>query len=351
MLLGSSALAGCRSSSVPSAAGENGPVDLRIAGYPYDRVQGLVSGKVAIEGYTSRFERAAIYELNGAAMGGDQRWQVQEIGLHPYMLAFANDAFSDYTLVPVFPLRTFRHKSMFVHLDRNIATPGDLRGRKVCTTGYSQSSLVWIRGILQHEYGVRPEEMNWVISNKTSEGGISKNEVRIPDAVPTTLGPAGKDESELLVGGEADAVLSAKEPRAYIDGDPKIVRLFADYRRAERAYFKKTGIFPIMHSLAIRKDVVDAHPELPLAVYNAYSKARDLNYAYMRDIGWAMNALPWYGQELEETRQLMGEDFWPYGVAANRKTLETFLGYSHEQGLSKRRLTIEELFHPSTLET
>ena len=106
-----------------------------------------------------------------------------------------------------------------------------------------------------------------------------------------------------------------------------------------------------MHAVAIRRDVVDAHPELPVAVYDAYSRAKDLNYAYMRDLGWAMNALPWYSQELEETRRLMGDDFWPYGVEANRKALETFFQYSHEQGLCERRLTIEELSHPTTLET
>ena len=339
-------LAGCHATS-----GVHGQCSLRLAGYPVDRVKALVSGKVAIEGYGSTFEKASIYQLNDAAMGGDQRWDIQEIGLHPYMLAFANEAFRDYTLVPVFPLRTFRHKSMFVHVDGEVRTPEDLRGRRVCTSGYSQSSLTWIRGILQHEYGVRPEEMEWVISSKTSEGGRSRNESLVPKSVPITAGPAGKDESELLVDGEVDAVLSAKEPQAYIDGDPKIVRLFADYRRVERAYFKKTGIFPIMHVVAIRRDMVAANPDLPLAVFDAYTKAKDLNYAYMRDLGWAMNALPWYGQELEETRRLMGDDFWPYGIAANRKTLETLFQYSHEQGLCERRLTIDELFHLSTLET
>ncbi len=350
LILGADALTGCHTAEVGGVDAQ-AEVDLTLAGYPFDRVTALVKGQVQIEGHSSSFEKASIYELNDVAMGGDQRWEVQEIGLHPYMLAVANDAFRDFTLVPVFPLRTFRHKSIFVRTDRNIHTPADLRGRRVCTAGYSQSSLTWIRGLIEHEYGVRPEDMEWVVSNETSEGGRSKNETRLPDTVPISFGPAGKNESELLAEGQVDAVFSAKEPQAYIDGDPQIVRLFADYRRAERAYFAKTGIFPIMHAVAIRRDVVDAHPDLPLAVHRAYEEAKDRNYAFMRDMGWAMNALPWYAQELEETRSLMGDDFWPYGIEANRKTLETFFAYSHEQGLCKRLLTIEELFHASTLST
>ena len=343
-------LAGCHATS--GVRGEGGQVDLRVAGYPFDRVQALASGKVAIEGHPAQFDKSSIYELNAVAMGGDQRWHIQEIGLHPFMLAFANDAFRDYTLVPVFPLRTFRHKSIFVHVDRGIRAPEDLRGKKVGVAGYSQSSLVWIRGLLQHEYDVKPEDLQWVVSNKSSDGGLaSKNEARVPKSVRVTRGPAGKDESELLVDGAVDAVLSAKEPQAFVDGDPKIARLFPDARRVERAYYKKTNLFPMMHVVAIRNDVVAANPDLPLAVYDAYVKARDLNYAFMNDLGWAMNALPWYAQELEETRALMGEDFWPYGIEANRLTLDTFFQYSHEQGLCDRRLSVEELFHSSTLKT
>jgi len=305
---------------------------------------------VKLDGRDVQFERAGIYKLNAEAMGGDQRWEVQEIGLHPYMLAYANRGFRDYTLVPVFPLRTFRHKSIFVHADRGIRTPQDLRGRSVAVAGYSQSSLVWIRGFLQHEYGVRPEEINWVSATKSSdEGQVSENESRIPEGVPITRGPVGKDESQLLVEGEVDAVFSAKEPQAYIDGDPEIVRLFADYRRTEREYFKTTGIFPIMHVVAIRKDVVAENPQLPRAVFEGYSRAKSLMYVEQRALGWAMNSLPWYGQELEETRKLMGDNFWPYGIEPNLLALEALFQYSHEQGFSERRVTIDELFHPSTL--
>ncbi len=345
--------AGCGTTPSRDGASASGPsdqLDLRVAGYPFDLVRALRDGRAPIAGCRFEFDVTPIYELNAVAMGGDQRWDIQEIGLHPYMLAFANGGFRDYTLVPVFPLRTFRHKSMFVHTDRGIRAPQDLRGRRVATAGYSQSSLTWIRGILQHEYGVRPEDIEWVVSAKSSEGEVSANEGRLPKTITITTGPAGKDESQLLADGDVDAVLSAKEPQAYIDGDPKVVRLFPDARRVERDYFARTGIFPIMHVVAIRADVAQRHPWLPAAVFGAYSHSKQLMYESMRDVGWAMVALPWYAQELEETRALMGDNFWPYGIEPNRKALEALFQYSHEQGLSDRRLTIEELFHPSTLE-
>jgi 4,5-dihydroxyphthalate decarboxylase len=347
LLVSGGTLAGCRSTTGPDEEGEA----LRIAGYPVDRVRALATGEVRIEGYRHRFEKAAIYELNAVAMGGDQRWEIQEIGLHPYMLATADKGLADYTLIPVFPLRAFRHKSMFVRADGDVSKPEDLRGRRVCTAGYSQSSLTWIRGILQHEYGVHPQEMKWVLARRSSEGGVSKNEARVPEGVESTWGPAGKDESQLLLEGAVDAVLSAKEPQAFIEGDPRVRRLFPNARRVERAYFERTGVFPIMHAVALRKDVVVRDPSLPLSAYEAYTQAKDRNYAQMRDVGWAMTALPWFAQELEETRALMGNDFYAYGIRANRNSLEALFRYSHEQGLCSRVLTVEELFHPSTLGT
>ncbi len=162
-------------------------------------------------------------------------------------------------------------------------------------------------------------------------------------------GPSGKDESNLLVDGDVDALFHAAEPRAFIEGHPKCVRLFPDSRQTERDYFTRTGIFTIMHAVAIRLDVVEEHPWLPRAVFDAYVEAKRLMYESMAKIGWVENALPWYSQEFRETIALMGRNFWTYGLDANRRTLETLFQYSHEQGLANRKLTVEELFHPSTL--
>jgi 4,5-dihydroxyphthalate decarboxylase len=344
----SNVFAGSGKASTPS-----GKLLLKIAGYKYDRVEALITGKVEIEGCETQFEIDAIGGMNSNIFSGPQSRDVTEIGLHPYMLAYANDEFRDYSLLPIFPLRVFRHKSIFIRTDRGINKPDDLRSKKVATPGFSSSSLTWLRGIMQHEYGVKPEDIKWVVSAEDSSakdvGKVSKLESMIPKGLSVTKGPAGKDESDLLESGEVDALFHAAEPRAYVQGHPKVARLFSDYRKTERDYYKKTGIFPIMHAVAIRNSTVKANPWLPEAVFNAYSEAKQLMYDHLRKMGWAMISLPWIGQEIEETRELMGDNFWPYGIEPNRKALESLFQYSYEQGLCSRQLTIEELFLPESL--
>jgi len=331
----------------------SGKLDIKIAGYDYDRVKGLMDGRVQVEGCETKFEIARIGEMNTHVFSGPKTREVTEIGLLPFILAFANEGFRDYTLLPIFPLRVFRHKSIFIRTDRGITAPADLRGRRIATPGYSSTSLTWIRGIVQHEYGVKPEEIKWVVSSKDSSakasGGASKLENVLPKGISIRTGPKGKDESDLLVDGDVDALFHAAEPRAYQEGHPKVARLFADSRKTERAYFAKTGIFPVMHAVAVRKDVIRTHPWLPKAVFDAYSRAKQLAYNEIKKSAWYMISLPWVAQEAEETRKLMGDNYWPYAIEPNRKALNALIQYSHEQRLAKRKLKIEELFHPSTL--
>jgi len=351
-VLGMSGVSGLLASTAKPAKSTNN-LSIKIAGYKIDRVDALIDGRVQIEGCDTQFEVASIGDMNTNVFSGPQTHEVTEIGLHPYMLAYANDGFRDYSLIPVFPLRLFRHKSIFIRTDRGITKPEDLRGKKVATPGFSSTSLTWIRGIVQHEYGVRPEEIQWVISSKDSSakaaGKVSKQESVVPKGLSVSKGPAGKDESDLLESGEVDALFHAAEPRAYVEGHPKVARLFPDFRKTEREYFAKTGIFPIMHAVAIRKDIIERNPWLLNAVFNAYSQAKQLMYDNLNKSAWYKNSLPWIAQEIEETRTLMGENFWPYGIAPNRKALDALFQYSYEQGLAKRRLTIEDLFHPSTM--
>lgn len=171
-----------------------------------------------------------------------------------------------------------------------------------------------------------------------------------PQGVSMVYGPPGKDESDLLVSGEVDALFHAAEPKAFVEGNPVVERLFPDPRKVEQAYYTKTGIFPIMHAVAIRNSLLDQYPWLAKAVFDSYSEAKELDYGFMRKLGWVYNSLPWYGHELEETVKLMGENFYSYGIESNRLTLETLFRFSYDQGLSSRNLTIEELFHPSTIE-
>jgi 4,5-dihydroxyphthalate decarboxylase len=338
-----------------SSVNKKDKLTINMAGYDYDRVQALIDGRVEIEFCTTNFEVSRIGDLNTHIFSGPKTREVTEIGLHPFMIAYANEGFRDYTLLPIFPLRVFRHKSIYIRTDRGIKKPEDLRGKKIATPGYSSTSLVWIRGIVQDEYGISPEDVHWVISSKDStakaSGGPSKQENVLPEGLSYSVGPAGKDESDLLESGEVDALFHAAEPRAFMEGHPDVARIFPNSRAIEQAYFSNTGIFPIMHAVAIRKDVLDQNPWLAEAVFNAYSQAKQKTYEYLTRSAWYKTTLPWVSQDLEETRNIMGKNFWTYGLTeSNRKTLDTLFRYSYEQGLCNKKLTIEELFHPSGFE-
>ena len=328
---------------------------LKMTGYDYPRIAALASGKTKIADGEVQFTPGKIGTMNTQVFHGPQTYDISEIGLHPFILAYANDEFRDYTLLPIFPLKVFRHKSIFIRTDRGINKPEDLRGKTVATPGFSSTSLTWIRGILQDEYGVSPNDVEWVLSGKDSgkdlSGLVSGYENLVPDGLNVKTGSPDKDESDLLESGEVDALFHALQPRAFIEGDPMVGRLFPDSRAAEQAYFKKTGIFPIMHAVAIRKSLLEEHPWLAQATFDAYSKAKQLTYRKMIEMGWAFDALPWYGQELEATREIMGNNFYSYGLnKPNRKTVETLCRYSFEQGMSRRQLSVEELFAPEGLD-
>jgi 4,5-dihydroxyphthalate decarboxylase len=328
-------------------------IPLAIAGYPYDRVAAIQDGNVKVHGCDVRFEPSKIGELNRHVFSGPRTRHVTEVGLIPYLLAFCNGGFREYLPLPLFVLKVFRHKSIFIHADRGISEPKHLKGRRVASVGYSSSALTWIRGILHDEYGVSPEQIRWVVSAKDSAegqtGGASKWEKLLPSNLSVEQAPAEKDDSELLLEGAVDAIFHPAEPRAFVERHPKVRRLFADCRTVERAYFKKTGIFPIMHLVAIRRDMVQEHPWLPEAVFAAYCQAKQQDYAESTRIRWAYSSLPWYGQEFNETVELMGANFYSYGIPQNRKALDTVFRYLHEQGLAQRKLTIGELFVESTL--
>lgn len=341
----------------PTVSKRTGPygtgLPITIAGYEYSRVKALVDGEVEVKGCASKFEVTSIGPLNNHAFFGAKSRDVTEIGLIPYILAYSNDGFRDYSLLPIPVLRLFRHKSIFVRTDRGINTPADLRGRKVATVGYSSSGLTHVRGILEEEFGVKPSEIEWISTQKDSganlTGGVSKWEKVRPDGISITDAPENEDESSLLLSGKVDAIFHPAEPKVYQDRNPLVERLFKDHRTVEREFFERTGVFPIMHTVAIRKRTIEANPWLPKAVFQAYSKAKALDYEYMRRWGWVTDSLPWYGQELNETQQLMGSNFYPYGLEACKAAYETAIRFVNEQGLSKRRVSLEEMFEESSL--
>lgn len=346
-----------------SAATDSKPrgAEIKVAGYDYDRVRGIMDGRVGIEGAQVNFDYQDIYAVNDLAFGDDKPYEVSELGLIPYVNRFINDGFRDYTLIPVFISRVFRHRNVFVRADSGIESPQDLIGKKVGTPGYGMSANTWIRGFLKDEYGVEADDMEWIETTKSSDAGEltgsgwsafepgGKSPYFFPEGFPLRQGPPGVDESELLLSGQCDALVTAITPSAFLDRDSRIKRLFADVKQTEQAYFRNTGMFPIMHVVGVRTNAIEANPQLPLAVYDMYARAKALAYADLETTTSLKVSLPWVTQEYEETQKLMGDDYWPYGIKANEKELNAVMRYVHEQGLVKRRVDFRELFHHSTL--
>ncbi len=351
-------LLGTRESLAANASGTAKGVDIKVAGYDYDRVRPIMDGQVGIPGARVSFHYEDIYAVNKYAFGTDQKYEVTELGLIPFITKFANNDFRGYSLIPVFISRIFRHRNVFVHADSGIEKPEDLRGRRVGTPGYGMSANTWIRGFLLDEHGVKADDMQWIETTKSSDKGALNSPVWsdgrspyfLPDDFPLVQGPPGIDESELLLNGDCDALITAITPKAFLDGNPKIKRLFPDVRAAEQAYFKKTGLFPIMHVVGVRTNAIEANPELPKAVFQMYSEAKKIAYANLETTTSLKVTLPWVTQEFEDSRKLMGTNYWPYGIEANQKELELVMRYTYEQGLAKRKLSVEEVFHPSTLD-
>jgi 4,5-dihydroxyphthalate decarboxylase len=350
-LSGAGAVAAFGGSAVAAAAEPTPRPRVGVAGYDYDRVRAIMDGEIGIPGTEVAFARENIYALNRLAFGPERKYEVTELGLIPYVSKFINEGFRAYTLIPVFISRTFRHRNVFVHVDAGIEKPEDLRGKRVGTPGYGMSANTWIRGFLLDEYGVKPDEMQWIETTKSSDvGTLNKgfSKYFFAENFPLVKGPPGVDESELLLSGGCDALITAITPSAFSEGNPKIRQLFPDTRAAEQDYFKKTGLFPIMHVVAIRTDAIEADPGLPKAVFEMYDQAKQRAYADLETTTSLKVTLPWATQEFEDTRKLMGTDFWRYGLEANRKELELVMRYTHEQGLVKERRKFEELFHTST---
>jgi 4,5-dihydroxyphthalate decarboxylase len=355
-LTGAGALAAFGGSAVRAA--EPARPRVGVAGYDYDRVRAIMDGTVGVPGKDVAFERENIYALNRLAFGPERKYEVTEVGLIPYVTKFVNEDFRAYSLIPIFISRTFRHRNVYVHVDAGIHKPEDLRGKRVGVPGYGSSSNTWVRGFLLDQYGVKPDELQWIETTKSSDqgpvegGGFSafdsdRSPYFLPPDFPLVQGPPGVDESELLLSRACDALIAPITPKAFLEGNPKIKQLFPDARAAEQDYFKKTGIFPIMHVVAIRTDAIEADPGLPRAVFEMYDQAKQIAYADLETTTSLKVTLPWATQEFEDTRKLMGRDFWRYGLEANRRELDLVMRYTHEQGLVKEKRKFEEMFHPS----
>jgi 4,5-dihydroxyphthalate decarboxylase len=323
-------------------------IEITVACWDYDRVRPLIDGRVQIEGCSPNFIVLAPEECFHRAYL-HQEFDVSEIGFSPYLIALSRGA-NAYRAVPVFLSRAFRHSAIYVRTDRGIRSPADLKGRRIGVPEYQMSAALWARGMVHDEHGVGYDEMRWVQGGLEAPGRQDKFELNLPPGFPLEPAPAGRTLSEMLAQGDLDAVITARAPSCYLQRHPSVGRLFEDFKAAERAYFQRTRIFPIMHALGIRNDVAAKHPWLAASLYKAFAAAKRMAEQDLSEVVALKIGLPWVAQEVAETRALMGEDYWPYGVAANRPTLEALARYSYEQGLAVRRLAVEEMFVPSTLE-
>jgi 4,5-dihydroxyphthalate decarboxylase len=316
-----------------------------LAGVDYDRTRALFDGSVRIEGCETIPVAMSPEEAFHRAFRF-QEFDITELSLSSYMNGLDRGV-SDYQAIPVFPSRLFRHSSIYVRNDIGIARPADLAGRLVGVPEYQMTAAVWIRGILQDQYGVRPADMRWRTGGLEQPGREEKSRLEIPGL---DLQPIDRSEtlSHLLETGEIEALISALAPSCF-GRSSNIVRLFPNYREVEEDYFRATGIFPIMHVVGIRRRLLEAHPWLAVNTYAAYLRAKDLCMRNMEKIGHLFTTLPWPVEELQRARALMGHDFWSYGAAENRVALEAVTRYAFEQGLTSRRFAVDELFAPSTL--
>ena len=311
----------------------------------YDRTRALFDGRVSIEGCNVIPVTMPPEETFFRAFR-NQEFDITELSMSGYISQLSRDK-NAYVAIPVFPSRCFRHSGIYIRTDRGIRSPADLKGRVVGVPEYTMTAALWVRGILQDEYGIAPTDMGWRCGGM-EQPGRSQTVAITPDGVSISrIGP-GETLSAQLAEGRLDAVVAPDVPSAM--SNPNVGRLFPDYRDVEAAWYRKTKLFPIMHVIGVRKSLVEKHPWLPVNVMKAFIAAKELCYHEMQEIGHLFTTLPWPVQAFEDARQLMGSDFWPYGVEPNLRELETMTRYSHAQGLSTRRIGVPELFAPSTYE-
>ncbi|MWD28709.1 ABC transporter substrate-binding protein [Aquicoccus sp. SCR17] len=278
-----------------------------------------------------------------------QAFDISELSLSSYSISVARGD-PHYVAIPVFLSRAFRHTSAYVRTDRGIDTPADLKGKRIGIAEYQLSANVWLRGILEEHYGLNPSDVTWVRGGMDTPGRPEKIKVDLPSDLTVEEAPEGATLNGMLAEGEIDGFIGPRWPRCFAEGHPDVGRLFRDSIGAAEEYYGKTKIFPIMHVLGVRRSLAEEYPFLPGALLKAFTESKRLAEAALDDTSATKVTMPFVEDTLNRARALMGPDPWSYGVAANAHVLDKFLDYHAAQGLSPRRVQVEELFHPATLE-
>ena len=321
---------------------------LSVAMGDYDRTRALLDGRVQIDGVDPVYMTLYPEEMFFRAMR-NQEFDICELSFSSYSVKTAKGD-CPYIAVPVFLSRAFRHTSIYVRKDR-IKRPEDLKGKRIGLPEYQLSANVWARAILQDDYGVRPEDVTWVRGGIESPGRPEKIALQLPPGVKLESAPEDSTISDMLDRGEIDAFMAPRPPSAHVLANPNVGWLFDDPTSVAKDYYRRTNVFPIMHVVGVRKSLAEAQPWLPGAVFKAFSQAKSAALEALSDTSATKVTLPFVEEQLKAARDTMGEDYWSYGVAPNRATIETFLRHHYSQGLSTRQLSVDEIFHPSTYES
>jgi 4,5-dihydroxyphthalate decarboxylase len=321
-------------------------LNLSVAIGDYDRNRPLIDGTVRIDGVDPVFMTLGPEEIFFRAFR-TLDFDICELSLSSFSVkTAAGDC--PYVGIPAFVSRMFRHTAIYVRTDR-IKKPEDLKGKKVGLPEWQLTANVWARAILADDFGVTPQDIHWIRGGIEDPARPEKITIKLPAGIRLDNAPEGKTISQLLAEGEIDGYIAPRPPTTL--NEPNVGWLFRDPVAAAKDYFKRTGIFPIMHLVGVRRTLVDQHPWLPAAVFKAFTQSKAIAIAALDDTAATKVTMPFVAEQLVAARELMGEDYWSYGLAPNRAALETFLRHHHAQGLSTRLVKPEELFHPATHES
>jgi len=323
-------------------------LQLSIAMGDYDRTRPLLDGSVSIDGVDPVYMTLSPEEMFFRAFR-NQEFDISELSFSSYLVK-ASRGECPYIAVPVFPSRAFRHTSIYVRTDK-IKEPADLKGGRIGVPEYQLTAIVWARALLEDDYGVAPGDVTWVQGGISEPGRPEKIKLQLPEGVRLESAPADDTVSAMLNRGDLDGYISPRPPGEPAASNPDVDWLFADPTAAAKDYYRRTGVFPIMHVIGIRNTLAERHPWLAAAVVKAFTRAKAEAMARLADTSATKVTLPFVEEQLKAARESMGEDFWSYGVEPNYKTLETFVRHHYSQGLSTRPMPVEELFHPATYET
>lgn len=322
---------------------------LTLGCWNYDRTRALADGSVRPDGIDLNYLEMPVEETF-FRMLRHQEFDAAELSLSSYTVSLSRPQ-RPFVAIPVFPSRFFRHSCIYVNAASGIREPRDLIGKRVGTPEYQMTAPVWIRGILADHYGVPVDSVTYFTGGEEEPGRSEKIKLDLPANIRVEpIGPT-QTLARMLLDGEIDALYTARMPSTFRTGGGRVKRLFEDYPEVERKYFRETGIFPIMHTVAIKREVYEANRWVAQSLYKAFCESQRRTYEDLQETAALKAMLPWLTAHLEETRREMGDDYWSYGFRPNRETLATFLRYHHEQGLSPKLLAPEELFAPETFES